>query len=56
MLEMPAMSEHPKDAEVTRMDLERIVIYPRDYDQRTRLQLLQLLQRLDIRYECGYWG
>ena len=50
------MSERPRNAEVTQMDLERIVIYPRDYDQRTRLQLLQLLQRLDIRYECGYWG
>lgn len=38
------------------LDLERIVIYPRDYDEGTRARLLALLQQLDIRYECGYWG
>ncbi len=50
------MSEHTKGTGAMEMDLERIVIYPRDYDSRTRMRLLQLLQKLDIRYECGYWG
>ena len=38
------------------LDFERIVIYPRDYDAKTRNRLKRLLDRLDIRYECGYWG
>jgi len=38
------------------LDLERIVIYPRDYDEGTRARLLETLKQLDIHYECGYWG
>jgi hypothetical protein len=38
------------------VDIERIVIYPRDCDERTRERLMKVLQQLEIHYECGYWG
>ena len=37
------------------MDLERIVIYPRDLDRKTRHQLYLALKRLGVHFEAGFW-
>lgn len=37
------------------LDFERIVIYPRDLDAKTRHRLYSMLRKLGIRFEAGYW-
>lgn len=37
------------------LDFERIVIYPRDLDRRTRHKLYMALRRLGVHFEAGLW-
>ena len=37
------------------LDFERVVIYPRDLDVKTRHKLWLALKRLGIRFEAGIW-
>lgn len=38
------------------LDVERIVIYPRDLDKETRQKLWMALRELGVKFEAGYWG
>ena len=36
-------------------NIERIVIYPSDLDERTRHSLFAMLRKLGIHFEAGLW-